>query len=199
MIDYPNYIEGQMSLLDLGMQCTKMSPVPSAPTKEKTSELCWKKWQGSSKKESLFLDLRKGSGAIQEASSVTDGRLLGESSMPNIGEYLNEGSGFALSQILMAIQQPKLYLTRLNNTDAPTEEIPSHLSEILEQNPDPKYNLSAKACQGILNRAQRRGKKLPPMLQEALEQVILFSHIKTEKDVQEEAKDSSSQRTEVLP
>jgi hypothetical protein len=60
----------------------------------------------------------------------------------------------------------------VNTTEAPSEEIPSRLSDILEKNPDPKYNLSAKACQGILNRANRRGKTLPPMLQEALEQMI---------------------------
>ena len=44
----------------------------------------------------------------------------------------------------------------------------SCLSNILETNPDPKYNLSAKACQGILNRAQKRGKTLPPQLETAL-------------------------------
>ena len=32
-----------------------------------------------------------------------------------------------------------------------------------------KYWLSAKACTGILNRAKRRGKTLPPALKEALE------------------------------
>jgi hypothetical protein len=48
----------------------------------------------------------------------------------------------------------------------------SHLSQILEDNPHPKYCLSAKACQGILTRASRRGKELPPMLKEALEQMV---------------------------
>jgi hypothetical protein len=46
--------------------------------------------------------------------------------------------------------------------------IKSCLSAILESNPDPKYNLSAKACRGILNRAQRRGKELPEELKLAL-------------------------------
>ena len=46
---------------------------------------------------------------------------------------------------------------------------PSKLSEILETNPDPKYNLSAKACNGILSRADRRGKELPEQLRTALE------------------------------
>ena len=56
--------------------------------------------------------------------------------------------------------------------ESPNEDVESHLSQILEENPHPKYCLSAKACQGILNRASKRGKKLPPMLQEALEQMI---------------------------
>ena len=50
----------------------------------------------------------------------------------------------------------------------PREERESHLSQILEENPHPKYCLSAKACQGILNRANRRGKKLPKILEKAL-------------------------------
>ena len=50
----------------------------------------------------------------------------------------------------------------------PNEERESHLSQILEENPHPKYCLSAKACQGILNRANRRGKKLPEILEKAL-------------------------------
>ena len=33
---------------------------------------------------------------------------------------------------------------------------------------DPKYTLSQKACQGILNRAARRGKELPKALLDAL-------------------------------
>ena len=188
MTDYPDVMEGQMSLSDLGIWCGKTCQEHSVQTKEKTSELCWKKWQGSAKKESLFLDLRKESGAIQESSLETTTRLRGESSMLNIGEFLKGDEGFALSQILMGIQQPKSYLTKINNTDAPSEEIVTHLSEILEQNPDQKYNLSPKACQGILNRAERRGKQLPQMLKEALEQVILLSHTKTEKGSQVEEK-----------
>ncbi len=33
----------------------------------------------------------------------------------------------------------------------------------------PRYWLSPRACRGILSRAERRGKKLPPLLQQALE------------------------------
>ena len=44
------------------------------------------------------------------------------------------------------------------------------LSLILEENAPDKYFLSPKACEGILNRAERRGKHLPPLLQAALEE-----------------------------
>ena len=56
----------------------------------------------------------------------------------------------------------------LNCGEKPVEEIKTRLSEILEQDPDEKYKLSTKACQGILNRAERRGKKLPEQLYDAL-------------------------------
>ena len=51
----------------------------------------------------------------------------------------------------------------------PKEENASLLSQILEEQAHPKYSLSAKACQGILSRANRRGKELPEILRTALE------------------------------
>lgn len=53
--------------------------------------------------------------------------------------------------------------------ECPSVDVESHLSQILEDYPHPKYSLSAKACQGILNRASRRGKQLPENLRRALE------------------------------
>ena len=46
------------------------------------------------------------------------------------------------------------------------------LSDTLETGAVPqRYYLSAKACAGILRRAEKRGKKLPEQLQAALEEV----------------------------
>ena len=46
------------------------------------------------------------------------------------------------------------------------------LSRILETGPiDPRYYLSPRACEGILRRAEKRGKKLPEPLRLALEAV----------------------------
>ena len=59
-----------------------------------------------------------------------------------------------------------------NTGESPNVAVVSRLSQILEETPHPKYNLTAKACQGILRRAERRGKVLPTMLREALEEVV---------------------------
>ena len=60
----------------------------------------------------------------------------------------------------------------LNTGESPNVVEESTLSQILEVNAPERYYLSAKACAGILRRAERRGKQLPPMLKEALEQMI---------------------------
>ena len=56
--------------------------------------------------------------------------------------------------------------------ESPKEERESHLSQILEEETLPKYYLSKKACQGILNRANKRGKQLPEVLEKALRDQI---------------------------
>ena len=56
--------------------------------------------------------------------------------------------------------------------ESPNVGVESHLSQILEVDAPKKYYLSAKACEGILRRAERRGKELPQMLKDALLYVI---------------------------
>ena len=55
-----------------------------------------------------------------------------------------------------------------NTGESPNVAVESRLSQILEATPHGKYCLSAKACQGILRRAERRGKALPEILKEVL-------------------------------
>ena len=130
-------MEGQTSLFGQDIWSGKTCQEPSAATKEKTLQPSLKKPSASqNRKLPMCLFLRK-DGQQQEASWETDGALLGELTMRNIGEF-------------------------------PNEENESRLSQILEENPHQKYYLSAKACQGILNRAARRGKDLPKELKEAL-------------------------------
>lgn len=64
----------------------------------------------------------------------------------------------------------------LNTGESPSVVVDCTLSQILEDTVPQKYYLSAKACQGILRRAERRGKELPPMLKAALEQMIERSY-----------------------
>lgn len=59
-------------------------------------------------------------------------------------------------------------LTTRNTGECPNAVVVSRLSQILEEMPHPKYNLTAKACQGILRRAERRGKDLPERLKAVL-------------------------------
>lgn len=65
------------------------------------------------------------------------------------------------------------YLTP-NTGEYPSEENESHLSQILQEAAPDRYFLTAKACMGIIERAKRRGKELPPALREALEEQINF-------------------------
>ena len=59
------------------------------------------------------------------------------------------------------------YLT-LSISEFPKDGDACSLSEVLEMDVPRKYYLSAKAAQGILRRAEKRGKELPDALREAL-------------------------------
>ena len=61
-----------------------------------------------------------------------------------------------------------------NTGECPSAVKESTLWQILQADAPERYSLSARACAGILRRAERRGKKLPPMLREALEEAVLL-------------------------
>jgi hypothetical protein len=63
---------------------------------------------------------------------------------------------------------PTGFLT-LNGLESPSDVAVCSLSHTLETGVVPqRYFLSEKACSGILRRAEKRGKKLPAQLQDAL-------------------------------
>lgn len=169
-------MEGQVSIFDLGISFGRTLAVPcqaqEKTEQEKTSERSWKSWRGSSTKESLFLDLRKASGVIQDASSAMDTPSHGVSWIASTWAFRNADEG--LHSLLTSEDGTHLalFLERSHREEWPTVVVNTHLSDILELMADKKYHLSAKACQGILNRAERRGKQLPTMLKEALLQTI---------------------------
>lgn len=63
-------------------------------------------------------------------------------------------------------------LSTLNTGECPSVAVESRLSWILEDNVPERYYLSARACQGVLTRASRRGKALPEILHSALLDMI---------------------------
>lgn len=158
----------QMSLSDLGMDCLKTSPVCSQAIKVRTSDVSSKKRQGSSRKMPLYLDLRKQAGHTADAYFLREGLSLGECMTLNTGGSRSEENESPYWQILTATPQERFCLT-LNCGEQPREPMPTILSDILEERAEDKYSLSPRACQGILNRASRRGKQLPEILQKALE------------------------------
>lgn len=64
------------------------------------------------------------------------------------------------------------YLT-LGISEFPNAAVECSLSAVLEMDVPPKYFLSAKACRGILRRAERRGKELPEILKRVLACVVM--------------------------
>lgn len=146
-------MDGQGTWLDLGISCGKTWSEPLAATKEKTSQPCWKKLRVSQNQDFLYLDCREsGNGQKQEPSTVMGGLSLGELTTLRTGEKPSETA----VQEMLSVWGPH----------SVAEE--SRLSQILEVNPLPKYNLTAKACLGILRRAEQRGKDLPERLKAVL-------------------------------
>ena len=89
----------------------------------------------------------------------------GETLAPSSGRWLNSG---------MASRGECLTLATSEFHSAAVE---SFLSEILEAQPPPqRYFLSPKACAGILRRAEKRGKRLPVRLAEALGVVAMTNN-----------------------
>ena len=130
------------------MDCIQLSlfgktcPERSVPTAERTSASFWKNLPAWNSQTLLFLDLRGGADGAKPEQSLEPDGVL-------FGDS-----------------------STLNIGESPNAERESLLSQILEVNVPQKYYLSARACQGILTRASRRGKKLPDLLQTALLEMI---------------------------
>ena len=163
-------LDGQVSLFDPGIWSGKMCPEHSAATSRMDSETsapCWKKLHASQNRDFLFLDCRASrSGRKPEECSATDGASHGERTTHNTGEFPSADGVSAWWSILT---DPLQGISSLNVSEEPKIPVPTKLSQILEERPDPKYNLTPKACAGILRRAERRGKKLPEVLKTVLE------------------------------
>ena len=130
----------QVSLCDLGIWSGKMFPEPSQATAEKTSQPSSKKPSASqSRKPPILMCLKK------VGTPGGDTTMKWEDDGALRGECSTRNTG-----------------------ESPNVAVESHLSQILEATPHGKYCLSGKACRGILRRAERRGKALPPVLKAVL-------------------------------
>ena len=84
---------------------------------------------------------------------------------PSLGRWQNAGMGSPTEFLTLS-------LSEWNHTllPSPNDGDVCSLSDILETGDHlHKYCLSAKACAGILRRAAKWGKELPPMLRDALQ------------------------------
>ena len=130
------------------MECIQLSlfgrtyPEPSPATTERTSAQFWKNLPALDKQTLLFLDLRGGGDGAKPEQSQETDGLW-------------RGDSWTV-----------------NISEWPSVESVSLLSSTLEVNAPERYYLSARACQGILTRASKRGKKLPDLLQTALLEMI---------------------------
>ncbi|CUQ05650.1 Uncharacterised protein [Roseburia hominis] len=87
----------------------------------------------------------------------------------NVCQCLNLQNGRVQEKSWETVTQSHGDSLMLNFGEYPREENVSTLSQILQAGVPEKYYLSQKACLGILRRASVRGKKLPTVLQRALE------------------------------
>ena len=101
--------------------------------------------------------------------------------MPDNGKWTHSGAisgdGFSLAWRLMDAQyfgvpQRRKRIALVVDYGGGTPQIffsrVSRLSEILQTDASEKYYLSTRACEGILRRADKRGKELPEILKNAL-------------------------------
>jgi hypothetical protein len=87
--------------------------------------------------------------------AMKDGTLV-----PSSGAWANSGMGGPTES------------WTLNTSEWPNDAVVCSLSQTLEAGSVPqRFYLSAKACLGILRRAEKRGKELPPALKMALKGV----------------------------
>ena len=88
---------------------------------------------------------------------------------------LTKGNGGLPERFWVMISPSRGGSSTRNTGEYPSVARESTLWQILQADAPAKYSLSAKACEGILRRAERRGKTLPPMLREALEEAVALS------------------------
>jgi len=95
--------------------------------------------------------------------------------VPSSGRWRTSGMGSRTECWTLSTSEHNSTLT-----PSRSEDVVSSLSDILEATRvvPQRFYLSPKACAGILRRAAKRGKVLPPMLQRALEEAVSKSQMR---------------------
>ena len=123
----------------------------------------------------MQLSLMLSCGKTSQESSAQKITPSGASSLPwleRMTPSYRSADGQTQAWCLDPEEMPRGVSSMLNISDWPNDASVCSLSRVLETGPIPaKYFLSAKACRGILRRAEKRGKVLPQMLRNALESV----------------------------
>ena len=167
-------MDGQATWLDQGTWFGKTYQEHSVPIKEQISKQSSRKSSASqSQMLPLCLCLQKENGARADSSTMSwgGGLWLGKFTIHSGGAFRNGEKDWLWLQT-STDSQPEKYSLTLNIGEKPRVENPTILSDVLQDDADSKYNLSSKACVGILRRSEKRGKALPPILKEALENQI---------------------------
>jgi hypothetical protein len=138
---------------------------PAKRSQSQDSEPDWLTLAETSPSPSLGLSLnidRKlwfGKMSPESCRSMEDGRLE-----PSSGGWQNSGMGGPTGSLTLSSPEHLTSPTLFHSDGAVCS-----LSDILETGDVPqRYYLTARACAGILRRAEKRGKALPPLLRQAL-------------------------------
>lgn len=134
---------------------------PTEPTEEETIEE--EEWVGAEKINPAVLEnignagiMANGRVCTLKCHEWTSGIQLSPETAAKWGEYVKNKEWEKANEVL-----PVAY-----------DGTVCGLSDVLEDDPSEKYNLSWRACFGILKRAETRGKALPPALEMALVSTI---------------------------
>lgn len=134
---------------------------PAEPTEEETIEE--EEWVGAEKINPAVLEnignagiMANGRVCTLKCHEWTSGIQLSPETAAKWGEYVKNKEWEKANEVL-----PDAY-----------DGTVCGLSDVLEDDPPEKYNLSWRACFGILKRAETRGKALPPALEMALVSTI---------------------------
>ena len=107
-----------------------------------------------------FLTTLDPSGSYGKTCQVSSVQVVDGTLVPSSGRWQNSGMGSHTE------------FSTLSTSEWPSDAVVCLLSDVLEIGDVPqRFFLSPTACAGIIRRAEKRGKKLPPSLDQALRTV----------------------------